>query len=404
MDFAELSARARDRFLMGWGGPNLHVLAITGRCCGTCPYCSASSAGHTDPSLDMDLDTARKAVEFILSCPGPELTLELQGGEPLLNWDVLRFVVLFSKKLAESAGKKLHLSLITSFAVMDEGKLGFLIREGVSLCTSLDGPRDLHDRNRGKGSHALVARWLKRINTLRRNNRKIDPPNAVCTVTRRSLKRAKDIVDEFVRLGVERVQLGPLDPIGHARKRWDSIGYPPADFLTFYREALDRILKLRKGGAPVFEKGAMIFLLRILRQAHWRYPNVDVLCRLAYDRRGDIYPCDEARLLADAGDTAFRMGNVSDATYSGLLDHPVTRLSAAAVSAGAKPMCSRCAYDPFCRISPVIHYSAQGDPWGRLPESDRCAIHMGVFDALFERLSDPKTRDALVSFLEYSDH
>ncbi|MFA5139130.1 MAG: radical SAM protein [Elusimicrobiota bacterium] len=401
LDFQELAGRCRVRDLVGWPGPNLHVMALTSECDAACGYCSAGSSGKGGKR--MSLETARRTVEFIFSTPGPEITIEFQGGEPLLNWPALEFTVLFSKKLAEASGRRLHLSLITNFTAMDEGRLSFLAREGVSLCTSLDGPREVHDANRGAGSHEKVCHWLGRVKKLRESGEfPMDPPNAVCTVTRAALGRGRDIVDEFVRLGLERVQLGPLDFLGRARSSWGEVGYRPAEFVEFYRAALDRILELNASGTRAYEKAALIFLIRILRQEHWRYPNVDVLCRLAYGPDGSIYPSDEARLLAANGDAVFRMGNVADARYADLLGHPAAKLSVASAYFGSRPRCSRCVWAPYCRISPAIHYAAQGDPWGRLPSSDRCAIHLGVFGLIFERLRDAAKRKALESWLEYS--
>ncbi|MDD5656027.1 MAG: radical SAM protein, partial [Elusimicrobia bacterium] len=301
MDFAALSESWRRLNLVGWPGPNLHVMALTSRCNGGCLYCSAGSAEPQAADRDMTEDTARKTLEFIFRAPGPELTIEFQGGEPLLNWPVLQFATLYAKQLAQATGKRLHLSLISNLQAMDEAKLAFLAKEGVSICTSLDGPAAIHDRNRGKGSHARTVSWLKRIQRLR-TDAPIDPPNAVCTVTRAALGDPKGVVDEFLRLKLERVQLGPLDPLGRARRAWDELGYGPAEYLAFYEKALDYLLQLTARGVRVYEKGALIFLIRVLRREHWRFPNADVLARLAYDRRGDIYPCDEGRLLADNGD------------------------------------------------------------------------------------------------------
>jgi His-Xaa-Ser system radical SAM maturase HxsB len=400
LDFQELAGRCRVRDLVGWPGPNLHVMTLTAECDGACGYCSASSGKG---GKRMSLETARKTVEFVFSTPGEELTIEFQGGEPLLNWPALEFTVLYSKKLAEASGRRLHLSLISNFSGMDEKRLAFLAREGVSLCTSLDGPREVHDANRGPGSHERVCHWLGRIRRMRESGKAaMDPPNAVCTVTRASIGHGREIVDEFVRLGIERVQLGPLDFIGRARAAWGELGHGPAEFVGLYREALDRLLELGASGTRVYEKAALIFLIRILRQEHWRYPNVDVFCRLAYGPDGSIYPSDEARLLAANGDAVFRMGSVADARYADLLGHPVAKLSAAAAYFGSRPRCSRCVWAAYCWISPAVHYAAQGDPWGRLPSSDRCAIHRGVFGLIFERLCDAAKRKTLESWLEYS--
>jgi len=228
-----------------------------------------------------------------------------------------------------------------------------------------------------------------------------EPPNAICTVTRFSLPYWKEIVDEHRRLGLRRVQLGPLEPIGRAKPAWGRLGTSAREFVDFYSRALDYLLGLNRAGHRIYEKGAVVFLTPILRRRRWRYPNVDALCRLAYDYNGGIYPSDEARLLANSGDGFFRMGHVRTTGYAGIMSHPFAKLSAATLSQRLGPLCARCVFSPYCRISPVHHYAAQGRLWGHLPTSERCALFRGIFALLFRRLEEPAQRRILESWLEF---
>jgi His-Xaa-Ser system radical SAM maturase HxsB len=406
LDFQSLARGLKTRHLLDWAGPLVHTVVVTRRCNFKCLYCHASVLDASKTGADMTLETARRTVDFIFSTPNPELMIEFQGGEPLLNWPVVRFIAAYARRRAKWEGRKVHLALISNFSLLDEEKIRFLAEQQTSFCTSLDGPEDLHNSNRlylGGNSHAQVVAWIRRLQELRASGLAIDPPNAICTVTKQSLGRAREIVDQAVELGLERIQLGPLDPIGFARKAWDKIGYEPEAFADFYRSALGRVIELNRGGVRAYEKTALILLLRTLRGEHWRFPNGDAVCRLAYGHDGGIYTSEEGRLSAHEGDESFRIGEIGTSDWPSVLEHPAVRVSMLAQNRYAQPLCGQCAYAPFCTVAPVANYRTQGSHWGRMPENAWCRTIMGVFDALFERLSDPDDRKILESWLEYRD-
>ena len=78
--------------------------------------------------------------------------------------------------------------------------------------------------------------------------------------------------------------------------------------------------------------------------------------------------------------------------FANLVGHPTVRALAVASDLGGQPTCSRCAYKPYCGVSPVYNRAAQGSLQGRNPTNDRCGSYLGTFDALFERLRDEKTK------------
>ncbi len=406
LDFPHLAERFAARRLLDWPGPSVHTVVVTQRCNFKCSYCHASVVGEREPGRDMTADTARRTVDMIFRSPNPSLMIEFQGGEPLLNWPVLKLIVEYARKKNELHKRTLHFGLISNFSLLTDEHVRWAEANGVSFCTSLDGPADLHDKNRaflGGSGHALAVAGLRRIQERRKAGAKLDAPNAICTVTRFAFGREKEIVDQCVELGIERVQLGPLDPVGFARKAWDSIGYTPREFADFYAKALDRVIERSREGAKVYEKMALIFLLRILEGAHWRFPNADAVARLAYGWDGSIYSCEDARLLAQEGDAFFKLGHVACSTYEELLEHPLVRASLLASAPESQPMCFQCAYNPFCTVMPVQNYETQGGVWGRMPENAWCGKMMGVFDVLFERLRKPETRKVLESWLEHKD-
>lgn len=406
LDFARMGDGLASRALLRWAGPSVHTLVVTRRCNLKCVYCHASVTGPDDGSVDMSPETARAAVDLAFTSGQPRITIEFQGGEPLLNWPVVKLVCDYARLKSRASGKTLHLGLISNFSLLDDEKLDWLVSRGVSFCTSLDGPADLHERNRvwlGGNGHASVIDGLERVMARRAAGAAVDPPNAICTVTRHSLGRARDIVDQAVALGLERVQLGPLDPVGFARRAWDKVGYSTEEFLAFYAEALDHLIALNQRGVKAYEKMALVLLVRVLEGGHWRFPHADGIARLAYDWDGSIYTGEDGRLLAADGDDFFRIGRVGEATLDGLLEQPAVKASLYAAASWSQPMCSQCAYAPYCTVSPAYNRATQGGPWGQMPVNGWCAKMMGVLDLLFARLQEPRTRAVLESWLEHKD-
>ncbi|NNN05249.1 MAG: radical SAM protein, partial [Elusimicrobia bacterium] len=365
LDFPRLGAALAARHLLDWPGPSVHTIVVTRRCNFKCVYCHASVVAVDDSSTDMDVETARRTVDLVFQTGNPEITIEFQGGEPLLNWPVVKFVVEYARLKNKTAGKTLHFGLISNFSLLDEAKADWLIERGVSFCTSLDGPADLHDRNRtflGGNGHASVIAGLKMIQAKRAAGAKVDAPNAICTVTRGSLSRAKEIVDQAVGLGLERIQLGPLDPVGFARRSWDAVGYTSAEFVAFYADALDHLIALNSQGVKAYEKMALVLLIRILEGGRWRFPNGDGLARLAYDWDGSVYTGEDGRLLAAEGDAFFKIGDVRTSRLPELLEHPTVRASLYASLSWSQPQCFQCAYAPYCTVQPVFNHETQGSP------------------------------------------
>ena len=166
-------------------------------------------------------------------------------------------------------------------------------------------------------------------------------------------------------------------------------------------DALDYIIALNKKGVKAYEKMALIFMVRILEGGHWRFPNADGVARLAYNHDGAVYTCEEGRLLANEGDESFKIGHVSSASLQDLLGHPTVHAGLLASSRLAQPLCSQCAYNPFCSVLPVYNQATQGSIFGRMPDNGWCEKMMGLFDVVFTKLQEPQARKVLESWLEY---
>ncbi len=386
MDMAGVAAALAERFFSGWKGPHVHIVSLNARCNLNCVYCGAGAGSAVRKRMTRAV--AEKTLDLIFSVPAPALMLEFQGGEPLLDFKTLKFMVTQARKRAAELKRNISFSVVTNLSLMDSAKMEFILSNDITVCASLDGPAALHNANRpsrGASAHRMTVKWLKVLIKKGALRPGFETPNAICTVTRASLGLAREIVDEYARLGIMRVQLGPLDPLGRALAAWPALGYSPEEFLKFYRSALSRILELNGRGVSVYEKGILIFIKQIFGQTRPRYQNLDLVYRLAYNWDGGIYGSDEARMLSNSGDVFFRLGSVSGGSFAGLLQNPMAKfLMRSCFNSLCQPACARCAYSAYCRTSPVYNYLAQKNPWGNMVVNERCAVYKGVLDLLFE--------------------
>ena len=152
----------------------LLVLGITERCNLDCAYCcfSGKFAGQrTHANRSMRFETAKKAIADFLDQKSTNTNdlylLSFYGGEPLLEFDLLKNCVEFAKGRAKESGKQASFSVTTNGTLLDDAAVDFLVENEFLILISLDGPQESHDRYRvfpnGKGSFETVDANLKRF-------------------------------------------------------------------------------------------------------------------------------------------------------------------------------------------------------------------------------------------------
>lgn len=391
--------RTRKAFLQH--GPALHILVPTLRCHQSCLYCQVSRRPMAAAGFDMSEETALFAVDRILESDSPDLTVEFQGGEPLLAFDTIRLVV---ERLCERApGRRVTFSITSTLHHLTEEMAAFLAVHEFQVSASLDGPEDIHDANRPMPGGSAARRTMEGVHLARRI---IGPRNvaAITTITKHALERPEAVVDSLIEAGFSSLFLRPLSPYGFALRSARRIGYDVADFHAFYQRALARILWWNEQGVPAEEAYAAILLSHIMTPFHSGYvdlrsPAGAGLGVLAYDHDGSVYVSDEGRMLAAAGDRTFRMGSVRDPLMV-LLASDAMRAVAAGGVAEELPGCRDCAFLPYCGADPVHHHAAQGDVRADRLSSDFCRRHMALFQLLFGLLLDgsPSTQRLLTSW------
>ncbi|MCX6802453.1 MAG: His-Xaa-Ser system radical SAM maturase HxsB [Candidatus Diapherotrites archaeon] len=383
-------------------GPTLHIITPTMRCNMHCAYCHSSPEADSAEGNDMDLDTAKAVVDFIFKSPAKNLVIEFQGGECLLNFSAMQFVFDYAEKKAKESGKKLKFSLVTNLTKMDETILKELAsRKIMGLSTSLDGPKELHDKNRkylgGNGSYDDAVYWIKRIKSKWEKNFNL---SALGTITRHSLPMGKEIVDEYISLGFDSVWLRPLNNIGFAAKSWKKIGYPSSAYNKFYRETLDYIVKKNSAGTPIKEAMATIFAKKIIQKRDPMMVDIMSPCgaaigQLLYKFNGDIHSCDEGKIFEE-----FRLGNVKTSSYADIFNNKTT-ISLIDVSSKKGFLCNKCAWSPYCGVCPVYIFSAQGTIVSQEANDERCKMMGETIRLVFDKmLHSEEYRKALFNWVE----
>lgn len=366
-------------------GTSLHIIVVTLRCNMNCIYCHASSKPCEMIEFDMDKETAKKTVDFIFQTPSKSVSIEFQGGEPLLNWNIIEFIVQYAQDKNLSVGKDLKISVVTNLSLMDEQKMHFLIEHDVAVCTSLDGPKYLHDFNRKSSSHSNyddVIKWINNFSREYRERKSEGRINALVTLTKKSMICPEEIVDEYVKLGLKDIHLRFLNNLGVASKVWNTINYNVDEYLDFWKKAVAYIDKLNEGGILIKERIVDLMVNKIQNEFDPNYldlrsPCGAVIGQLVYDYNGNIYTCDEARMLAD--DDLFLLGNVKTDNYKDIVtcDKAFAVINA---SINDQYICDNCVYKPYCGICPVCNYAEQGSVIGKISQTDRCKIFKEQFD------------------------
>jgi His-Xaa-Ser system radical SAM maturase HxsB len=400
-----LATKVRTKFDHICGGTKLHIFVVTLRCEHSCEYCQVSRQTATRGEFDMSTSTADRAIAIMMDSPARAVTLEIQGGEPLLAFDVIQYIIPRAKKLANEKGKELDIVVCTNLACVTDDVLKYFRDEGVKVSTSLDGPAFLHNKNRPRPGHNSYEKAIEGIERSRAILG-MESVAALMTTTAVSLDYAVEIVDEYVRREFHSIFLRPISPYGFAIKTRHRTGYEMGRFLDFYKKGLAHILQVNRGGYRIAEVYTQILLTKILTPHGTRYvdmqsPAGEVWNVLVYNYDGDVYASDESRMLAEMNDRTFRLGNVHKDTRRTLFTgDPALQLFHASCNQ-ALAGCSDCAFQSYCAADPVYHHSTQGDMYGNRPTSGFCSRNMEVFKQLFAIIeeNDPETMRILWSWV-----
>jgi len=399
-----LALKLRTRFHRLADFTNLHLFVVTLRCDHSCPYCQVSRQSEDKAAFDMTRGTADKALDIVFRSPSPGLKIEFQGGEPLLNFDLIKYIVEHAEARNESAGRVLQFVCATTLSLATREILEYCRDHKILLSSSLDGPQDLHDKNRpriGRNSYEKFVDGLTRA-------REIvgwDSVSALMTTTHSSLTRVTEIIDEYISQGFSSIFLRPLSPYGFAIKTKSYAAYDAETWFNFYKDGLDYIIDLNKRGIHFVEHYSALVLTKMLTANDPGYidlmtPSGAGVAAVVFNYDGDVYASDESRMLNEMGDPSFRIGNLHDNTYEEIFTADNLLGTLEDSFTWSIPGCEQCAFEPYCGADPVFHHAMYGDILGRKPTSEFCHRNMAVFKHLLGLLrQDPEARAIFIRWV-----
>ena len=404
VDLLTVKRRTRQARIPEFTG--LHMFVVTLRCNHSCRYCQVSRQSEDRAAFDMTIPMADKALDFTFQSPSRAIKIEFQGGEPLLNFDLIKYIVLEAKKRNRTENRNLAFVIATNLSVLNDEILDFCRTHKVMLSTSLDGPEDLHNGNRpnvGNNSYQVTIEGINRV----KNAVGVDQLSALMTTTTLSLPRVKDIIDEYVRQGFNGIFLRNLSPYGFAIKTKVFDGYDADEWLNFYRTGLDYILDLNKTGLRFTEFYTALVLGKMLTPYGTSFVNLQSpaglgITAVIFNYNGEVYPSDEARMKAEMGDKIFCMGNLLTDSYEQMMLSPALLNPLADSILEAVPMCEECAFQPYCGADPDYHYATQRDFVGHKALSGFCRKNMEVFRYIIKKMEDDaEARRVLESWVRW---
>lgn len=281
-------------------------LHVAHTCNLNCEYCFAGQGKYHGKDAIMSFEVGKQALDFLVKNSGTRKNLEVDffGGEPLVNFDVVKQLVKYARSIEKETGKHFRFTLTTNGMLLDDDVIDFLNKEMNNVVLSLDGRKEINDAKRkkinGEGSYDIIVPKFQNF-VEKRGNKEYYMRG---TFTRNNLDFTKDIF-HMADLGFKELSMEPV------------VSSPDTDY-ALKEEDLDTIfeqyeilakemIKRRKQGNPFTFYHYMIDLSGgpcIYKRITGCGSGTEYL---AVTPTGDFYPCHQF-----VGDEKFLMGNVRD--------------------------------------------------------------------------------------------
>lgn len=281
-------------------------LHIAHDCNLACKYCFAEEGEYHGRRALMSYEVGKKALDFLVANSGNRINLEVDffGGEPLMNWQVVKDLVAYGRSLEEPHNKKFRFTLTTNGVLLNDEVLEFCNKEMANVVLSIDGRKEVHDKMRpyrgGQGSYdGIVPKFQKVAESRDQMNYYVRG-----TFTHHNLDFSKDVL-HLADLGFEQISVEPV-----VAPPEEDYAIQEADIpvlLEEYDKLAKEIIRYRKEG-----KGFNFFHFMIDLEGGPCVAKRLSGCGsgteyLAVTPWGDFYPCHQF-----VGNEEFLMGNVDD--------------------------------------------------------------------------------------------
>ena len=270
-----------------------------------CQYCFASTGDFGTGRKIMDIETAKRAIDFVIQRSGSRRNIEVDffGGEPLMAMDTVKATVAYARSIEKKAGKCFRFTITTNGVLLDDENIDYINREMSNVVLSLDGRREVNDHMRptvnGKGSYEVIVPKFQKLVA----GRGTKDYYLRGTFTHYNLDFAEDVM-HMADLGFRNVSVEPVvgeETCGYALKDED---------LPVVLEQYEKLAEKLKDRADVNFFHFNVDLAQgpcVIK----RLRGCGAGCEyVAVTPEGDIYPCHQF-----VGNPAYKIGSLSDGSF-----------------------------------------------------------------------------------------
>ena len=312
-------------------------LHVAHTCNLNCSYCFASQGKYHGDRAIMSYEVGKRALDFLVENSGSRTNLEVDffGGEPLMNWDVVKQLVEYARSIEKEKGKNFRFTLTTNGVLIDQEVIDFANREMSNVVLSLDGRREIHDATRvdyaGRGSYdRIVPKFRSMVEA--RGNRDYYMRG---TFTHANPDFTEDVFHMadlgFTELSMEPVVCAPGDP---AALTPEDIEIVKEQYEILAKDMIRR----RREGKPITFYHYMIDLDGgpcVYKRISGCGSGTEYMAVTPW---GDLYPCHQF-----VGEEEYKLGNIWDGVTNEAL-----REEFRSCNAYARPDCKDCWAKLYC--------------------------------------------------------
>ncbi len=281
-------------------------LHVAHTCNLNCEYCFASQGKYHGERALMSFEVGKRALDFLIENSGTRHNLEVDffGGEPLMNWDVVKQLVAYAREQEKIHNKNFRFTLTTNGMLIDDDVIEFSNKEMSNVVLSLDGRKEVHDRLRkdytGKGSYDIILPKFKQF-VERRGNKSYYMRG---TFTHANTDFTNDIFHMadmgFTELSMEPVVCAPNDASALTSEDLPVL-------FEQYEILAKEMIKCKREGRPF----TFYHYMLDLKHGPCIYKRISGCGSgteyVAVTPAGDIYPCHQF-----VGDEKYLLGNIYD--------------------------------------------------------------------------------------------
>ena len=312
-------------------------LHVAHTCNLNCSYCFASQGKYHGDRALMSFEVGKRALDFLIENSGHRTNLEVDffGGEPLMNWEVVKQLVAYARTQEEPHHKKFRFTLTTNGMLIDDDVIDFANREMSNVVLSLDGRKEIHDRLRvdyaGNGSYdRIVPRFQKLVASRGGKNYYMRG-----TFTHANPDFTKDVFHMadlgFTELSMEPVVCAPGDPAALTPEDLEIVKEQ-------YEILAKDMLRREKEGKPITFYHYMLDLTGgpcVYKRISGCGSGTEYMAVTPW---GDLYPCHQF-----VGEEKYKLGNIWDGVTNTAL-----REEFRACNAYARKECDDCWARLYC--------------------------------------------------------